>query len=125
MTTTENPQVSPIAQIRALHDRLVKAEELVAKGKVEPIYNMPRHFVVQGKDTCYLVNGSCNCPDATHRIELLKGYCKHRLAALLFAEQQGITAPSTSENASPETDRTLEDQLADLYPKARPTSLPR
>jgi hypothetical protein len=120
MTTTENPQVSPIAQIRALHDRLVKAEELVANGKVEPIYGRPSYFIVQGKDTRYLVNGSCNCPDATHRTELLRGYCKHRLAAMLYAELQGITAPTT-----PETERTLEDQLADLYPKARPTSLPR
>jgi predicted nucleic acid-binding Zn finger protein len=125
MTTTENPQVSPIAQIRALYDRLAKAEELVAKGKVEPIYNMPRYFIVQGKDTRYLVNGSCNCPDATHRTELLKGYCKHRLAVLLYAEQQGIAAPATLETASPEIERTLEDKLEDLYPKARPASLPR
>ena len=86
---------------------------------------MPRYFIVQGKDTRYLVNGSCNCPDATHRTELLKGYCKHRLAALLYAEQQGITATATLETASPEIERTLEDKLEDLYPKARPASLTR
>ena len=60
MTTTNGtPQVFPVAQIRALHDRQVKAEALVASGKVQEVYGMPDHYIVQGTKAFYLVNGSC------------------------------------------------------------------
>jgi hypothetical protein len=37
-----------------------------------------------------LVNGECRCPDATNRIDLVKGFCKHRLTALLYAEEEKL-----------------------------------
>src|SRR3712207_3981771 len=90
MTTTSTPpQVSPVAQIRALHERLIKEEAVVANGKVAPVYGMDNYFVVEGSNNArYLVNGSCCCPDAQQRAELTKGHGKHRLAAILYAEQQ-------------------------------------
>jgi hypothetical protein len=92
---------------------------------------MPSHYIVEGKEAKYLVNGSCICPDATNRPEL-KGLCKHKLAATIYAEQIALAdipkvakAISKTTAESPQTDRTLEDKLEDLYPKARPTNSPR
>jgi uncharacterized Zn finger protein len=130
MTTTNGtPTLSPVAKIEALYDRLTRARTLVADNKVHPVYGMADHYFVEGKEAKYLVNGSCICPDSVNRPEL-KGLCKHKLAATIYAEQEAIAnnpqvAKATKKTALPESDRTLEDQLADLYPKARPTSLPR
>jgi hypothetical protein len=87
MTTNITPTISPVAQIEALYDRLSRARTLVADGKVSPVYGMAEHYIVEGSSAKYLVNGECLCPDATNRTELLKGFCKHRFAALLYAEQ--------------------------------------
>jgi hypothetical protein len=131
MTTTSIPQISPVAQIRALHDRLIKAEALVASGKVRPVYAMQGHYFVEGTKDVYLVNGECQCPDAVNRAELIKGMCKHRLAAIIYKEQEQTASDpkviKAIETASvlPESDRTLEDQLEDLYPKAKPTDSER
>jgi hypothetical protein len=43
MTTTTKPQVTQIACIKALRDRLIKAEELVKNGKVHPVIDMLEH----------------------------------------------------------------------------------
>jgi hypothetical protein len=75
---------------------------------------MPGHHIVEGNAGFYVVNGTCCCDDAANRSDLIKGYCKHRLVAVLYAEQQGGTAPATLE-----PDRSLEDQLEDIYPKVR------
>ena len=128
MSTTEStPQVSPIARIEALYQRLTRAKELVAQGKVSPVYGLPQYFFVEGQNTRYLVNGSCNCPDATYRTELLKGNCKHRLAALLYTEQSAMvktpqaTKPEpaqadTGTQAAPSaTDPELERKIIELY----------
>ena len=110
------PTVSPIAQIRALHDRLVRAEALVAANKVHPIYGMADHYIVEGSNARYLVNGECLCPDATNRTELLKGVCKHRFAALLYAEQAAQTSKSkaTDNGVAPQNEE-LEAKIDDLY----------
>jgi predicted nucleic acid-binding Zn finger protein len=118
MTTTNSAPVSPIAQIEALYDRLSRARTLVANNKVHPIYGMANHYVVEGSNARYLVNGSCNCPDATNRVELTKGLCKHRLAAMVYAEQQAKVelpkATPTSEAESPQ-DEELRQKVDDLY----------
>ena len=130
MTTETTPQLSPVAKIRMLHDRLVKAEALVATGKVHPAVNMPGHYIVEGSNGFYILNGACHCEDAVNRPELK--YCKHRLSVEIFKEQQAkaqdpkvIKATNKASTTTPESDRPLEDQLADLYPKAPPTSSPR
>jgi hypothetical protein len=132
MTTTNGtPAVSPIARIEALYDRLTPARTLVADNKVHPVYGMAGHYFVEGKEAKYLVNGNCICPDSVNRPEL-KGLCKHKLAATIYAEQQALADnPKVAQtikktpSATPESDRSLEDQLADLYPKAGPTNSPR
>jgi predicted nucleic acid-binding Zn finger protein len=106
MTTTTKPQATQIARIKALRDRLNKAEELVKAGKVHPVIDMPDHWVVEGSNGHYLVNNNCSCPDFLHRTNLLEGYCKHRLAALLYAEEHQQPEPSGKEE--------LERKLADL-----------
>jgi hypothetical protein len=112
MTTNNGtPTVSPIARIEALYDRLTHARALVADNKVHPIYGMADHYFVEGKDAKYLVNSNCVCPDAINRPEL---------AALIVSEQTANAETPQAETASPETERTLEDKLADLYPKAGP-----
>jgi hypothetical protein len=118
MTIAGNSQISRVAQIRALHDRLVRAEALVADSKVHPVYGMPGHYIVEGKEAKYLVNGSCICPDATNRPEL-KGLCKHKLAATIYAEQQALAdnpqaAKATTQAESPKNEE-LERQIAELY----------
>jgi hypothetical protein len=131
MTTTNGTLIlSPVAKIEALYDRLTRARTLVADNKVHPVYGMQDHYFVEGKEARYLVNGKCLCADATNRPELK--WCKHCLAAVIYAEQQAIAdnpkvaqAVNKATTAPPETDRPLEDLLEDLYPKARPTSLPR
>jgi hypothetical protein len=116
--TSSTPTVSPIAQIEALYDRLSKAKALLANGKVSPVYGIADHYIVEGSNAKYLVNGECLCPDATNRSELLKGFCKHRFAALLYAEQTAQTSkpkatPTTAESS--ERDEGLEHKVSDLY----------
>jgi predicted nucleic acid-binding Zn finger protein len=108
-------QVSPIAQIEALYNRLSKARTLVANNKVHSIYSLVNYYVVEGSNARYLVNGNCNCSDATNRVELTKGLCKHRLAAMVYAEQQTmVTNPKVKKAESPR-DEELESKVAELY----------
>jgi hypothetical protein len=123
--------MSPVAKIEALFERLTRARTLVADNKVHPVYGMADHYFVEGKEARYLINSKCVCPDATNRPEL-KGLCKHKLAVTIYAEQEAkaqdpkvIKAINKASTTPPESDRSLEDKLADLYPKARPTGLPR
>jgi hypothetical protein len=109
-TKNGTPQVSPVAQIRALHERLIRAEALVAENRVHPVVNLPGHCVVQGNTGFYVVNGECHCPDATNRSNLLKGFCKHRLAALVYAEQM-----QDIKDMAPQKDEGLEEKVNDLY----------
>jgi predicted nucleic acid-binding Zn finger protein len=114
MTTINGTHtVSTIAQIEAIYDRLSKARTLVANGKVHPVYGMADHYIVDGSSAKYLVNGECRCPDAANRVELTKGLCKHRLAAMVYAEQQATATPNLDE--SPERDEELERKVADLF----------
>jgi hypothetical protein len=109
-----------------MYQRLGKARSIYAAGKVYRILGLDGHYVVQSSkdDGFYQVNGTCTCQDAQHRTEIHHGWCCHKLAVELFKEQQAsdpkvskpITKPTTSES-----ERTLEDKLEDLYPKARPT----
>jgi hypothetical protein len=117
MITNTAPALSPVAKIEALYDRLTRARTLIADNKVHPVYGMPDHYIVEGKETKYLINGGCICPDARNRPEL-KGLCKHKLAAVIYSEQVPKATP-------PQADRSLEDKLDDLYPKGTPTNSQR
>jgi predicted nucleic acid-binding Zn finger protein len=87
---------------------------LITNGKVHPIYGMANHFVVEGSNARYLVNGSCNCPDAATRVELTKGLCKHRLAAMVYAEQQAkAETPKATRKAKAESPEGKELEAKD------------
>jgi len=74
--------------IEALHQRLEKARQLVADGKVQPIIGYERHYVVQAsKGGVYVVNSECPCPDAQQRTDVHRGWCKHKLAVELVKER--------------------------------------
>jgi hypothetical protein len=129
-TTSGTPTISPIQQIESMYQRLEKARSIFAAVKVHRVLGLDGHYVVQSStgDGFYQVNGTCTCQDAQHRTEIRHGWCCHKLAVELLKEQQAsdlkvsqpIAKPTTSE-----TERTLEDKLEDLYPKARPTNSPR
>jgi predicted nucleic acid-binding Zn finger protein len=84
---------------------------------------MAGHYIVEGKAGWYVVNGQCTCADFTNRTELIKSYCKHRLAGLLYAEQQAQAeihktpkvrnAKAKANGSSP--DKELEEKITDLY----------
>jgi predicted nucleic acid-binding Zn finger protein len=105
MTTTSKPPITQIARIKALRERLIKAEQLVKEGKVHPVIGMPDYWVVEGGNGHYLVNNNCPCPDFVNRTDLIETYCKHRLAAMLYAEQA----------KSSEQHEELERKVSELY----------
>ena len=78
-----------LEQIEALAERLERARGIVEAGMVEPIEGMPGAYIVtNGEGKKYLVHdGRCTCPDYQHRQDIHRGYCKHRLAAYIFADQ--------------------------------------
>jgi hypothetical protein len=130
MTTTSTPTISPVKQIEAMYQRLEKARSIYAAGKVHRILGLDQQYVVQSStgDGFYQVNGVCTCQDAQHRTELHHGWCCHKLAVELFKEQQAIAETpkvantiNKADTTPAETERSLEDQLEDLYPKARST----
>jgi len=119
MTTPSSTHtVSTIAQIEAIYDRLGKAKTLVADGKVHPIYGMADHYIVDGSNNVkYLVNGECRCADAANRVELTKGLCKHRLAAMVYAEQQAKATGQGKAEVQDVTHETVDEVLDDLEAK--------
>ena len=126
MTTTSTPAISPVKQIEATSQRLEKARGIYAAGKVHRILGLDQQYVVQSStgDGFYQVNGVCTCQDAQHRTEVHHGWCCHKLAVELLKEQTA-SDPKVSKPTTIETERSLENQLEDLYPKARPTDSPR
>jgi hypothetical protein len=78
-----NAHAPIVAQIKALHDRLLKAEILVAYGKVHQVVDLEGHYLVEEVKSPYLVkDGKCSCPDAANRNGLINDHCKHvRLAS--------------------------------------------
>jgi hypothetical protein len=121
MTTNNGtPSISPVQQIEVLHQRLVKAREIVAAGKVHPIVGLEAHYTVEAsKGGFYLVNGECTCPDAQERADIHWGWCKHKLAVELFKETPKAKTPEASKkasrNGSSPRGEELEEKVNDLY----------
>jgi hypothetical protein len=116
MVTPELHSQAPIvARIRALHDRLLKAEILASAGKIRPVVDMPDSYIVEGTKGPYLVkDGKCSCPDAANRNGLTDGHCKHLLAALLYGQEAIV--PKAAAGPTPNgTSADLEAKIAELY----------
>jgi hypothetical protein len=95
---------------QALEVQLARAQEFIDQGRVHPVANMPEHYIVEGENQWYVVNGECCCEDAQYRHPLHQGWCKHRIAAALYREQvEGDIIPI------PTTAAELEQKVNDLY----------
>jgi hypothetical protein len=116
VTQAPNIRTPIVAQIWALHDRLLKAEILVAYRKVHPVVDMPDHYMVEGSKGLYLVkDGKCSCPDAASRNGLIGGRCKHLLASIIYQQELGPARTIEANPKGPSTDKELEAKVADLY----------
>ena len=82
--------VSHIHQIETLNTRLENARKILAADRVFPGLNKPGHYVVFApqENGFFIVNAEGCCPDEQRHIDLLEGYCEHRLAVDLFKEAQ-------------------------------------
>jgi predicted nucleic acid-binding Zn finger protein len=79
--------IDPTLMQQALEVRLARAQEFIDEGRVHPVANMPDHYVVEGENQWYVVNGECCCEDFKYRQPLHNGWCKHRLAVALYKKQ--------------------------------------
>jgi hypothetical protein len=84
----------------AMHGAIERATALVLAGHV-CLEEDGKHAHVRSSDgsTWYLVNGHCTCMGATHAPE---GYCKHRLAKMLYQragdlQRQGLPPAAAGE----------------------------
>ena len=108
-----------VQKIEALHERLERARILVQEDKVSPVLGIDEHYIVESSNGAgsYLVNGTCSCWDAKdeRRYELTKGVCKHRLATVLYIEQQAINEGESNGNDNTDADEGNTDDK----PKSR------
>ncbi len=83
-------KVSHIQQIETLNTRLENARKILAADRVFPVLNRQGHYVVCSPQErgFYIVNAEGCCTDDRGSIDLLKGYCEHRLAVDLFEKAQ-------------------------------------
>jgi len=82
-------------RIENVNTRLEKAKQIAKKRKVFPVYNKEDHFVVRTDDGkgFYIVNAEGCCNKDHQQMDLLEGYCEHRLAVELYKEcQEAATA---------------------------------
>jgi predicted nucleic acid-binding Zn finger protein len=79
-------------QAKAISERYAKAVELVAAGRVAPVYGQNGVYcVINGEGCAYLVNltaETCTCPDYQYRAKKLNIWCKHVIAVALYRERQ-------------------------------------
>ena len=89
-TASPDKRISHIQQIETMNTRLEKARAVVAAGRVFPGLNRKDHYVVFApqENGFYIVNAEGCCTDGQRRVDLLGGYCEHRLAVDLFNEAQ-------------------------------------
>ena len=106
-----------VHQIENLNTRLEKAKQIAKKRKIFPVYNKEDHFVVRTIDGkgFYIVNSEECCNKDHQQMDLLQGYCEHRLAVELFKEAQEVGAASwvisMADNASEEADEEPQQYL--------------
>ncbi len=102
-----------IQRIDTLTMRLERARQIVAKGQISAVPNRGGHYVV-GADhdiNFYVINEHGSCNDNLQEIDLLHGYCEHRLAADLFKETQGM---ETTLLSLPGIEEEFEDRIFEL-----------
>jgi predicted nucleic acid-binding Zn finger protein len=80
------------AQIKGLAERYERAREILAAGRVAPVYGQSGVYcVINGEGCAYLVDlaaETCTCPDYQYRAKRLNIWCKHVIAVALYRERQ-------------------------------------
>ena len=86
--------ISNIPHIQRIDDltlRLERARRIVAKGRISAVPNREGHYVVgSDHEKGFYVPNAQGCCDSQQDIDVLNGYCEHRLAADLFKEAQEL-----------------------------------
>ena len=84
----EATDIPHIQRIDTLAMRLESARQIVTRGRISAVPNREGHYVV-GTDHgsgFFVVDAEGCCKDSDQDIDLLHGYCEHKLAADLFRE---------------------------------------
>ena len=86
-----------VAALPAHEERIHTAAELLRAGHVLPEPGDPdgKHFLVKNSagTVWYHTNGTCECHDFIHRKEEIQGFCKHRLASMLYRRVRAHLPP--------------------------------
>jgi hypothetical protein len=105
-----------VHQIENLNSRLEKARQIAKKRRIFPVYNKEDHYVVRTGDGkgFYIVDPEGCCHKNQQQMDLLQGYCEHRLAVDLYKEAQEAGTASwvlTTEEEQLESDEDAEEYL--------------
>lgn len=86
--TLRGQKTSPVQQIESLNSRLEKARVIVTEGRIFPVLNKEGHYVVWAdqENGYYVVDTEGCCTNGQQRVDLLDGYCEHRLAVDILNE---------------------------------------
>ena len=97
-----SPKTSPVEQIESLNTRLEQARLIVTEGRIFRVLNKDSHYVVRAPEGegFYVVNSEGCCNDGQHRVDLLEGYCEHRLAVNILNETHEAETIITSQSAA-------------------------
>ncbi len=107
-----------VHQIENLNTRLEKARQIAKKKRIFPVYNKEDHYVVRTSDGkgFYVVNPEGCCHKNHQQLDLLQGYCEHRLAVDLYKEAEQATTASweftMNDQASPDYEEEPGQNLA-------------
>ncbi len=105
--TIRGQKTSPVRQIESLNTRLEKARVIVAEGRIFPVLNKEGHHVVWAnqENGYYVVDTEGCCTNGQQRVDLLDGYCEHRLAVDILNETHEAEAVATTRpEAQPEAE---------------------
>lgn len=110
--TIRGQKTSPVRQIESLNTRLEKARVIVAEGRIFPVLNKEGHYVVWAnqENGYYVVDTEGCCTNGQQRVDLLDGYCEHRLAVDILNETHEAEAVAA---AQPEAQHDAEAENSD------------
>ena len=119
--TLRGQKTSPVRQIESLNSRLEKARLIVTEGRIFPVLNKEGHHVVWAdqENGFYVVDTEGCCTNGQQRIDLLDGYCEHRLAVDILNESpEAETVTTTQPEAQHEAE--VSNSGSDTPPAEKP-----
>lgn len=118
--TLRGQKGSPVRQIESLNTRLEMARVIVAEGRIFPVLNKEGHYVVWAdqENGYYVVDTEGCCTNGQQRVDLLDGYCEHRLAVDILNEtREAETVITTQSEVKHEAETVVATQ-----PEAQPVA---